>query len=251
MLLVFLDLDGVICCNYRAELEASKLQQAQRVCSQTGAKVVLSSDWRRRPQLRNRACEALRNRGIDVIGFTPEYSMTARIRPREIADWLAEHGHAVTGFVAIDDRSLDTEEGGRELGGRTVLTSFGTGLTPSAADRAIRILKTMPWAHPLRPVAATESPGRPSSAAAPLKPLATLTALLLDAGMSHLVDHAALRDQSLRSLYSRLGADEKARVEFLRHLRSLGILALSDRQKLTNALASARRHGRTRTELAA
>ena len=50
--LVFLDIDGVICCNRVGELEASKLAQLQRICRETGAKVVLSTDWRRQAALK-------------------------------------------------------------------------------------------------------------------------------------------------------------------------------------------------------
>ena len=54
--LIFLDIDGVICCNMNGHLEEPKLQQLRRIVEATGAKVVLSTDWRRqaRPQSLNR-----------------------------------------------------------------------------------------------------------------------------------------------------------------------------------------------------
>ena len=38
--LIFLDIDGVICCNNRRQLEEPKLQQLKRICRATGASVV-------------------------------------------------------------------------------------------------------------------------------------------------------------------------------------------------------------------
>ena len=52
--LVFLDIDGVICCNDRQQLEGDKLQNLRRICKATGAKVVLSSDWRRQMPLKQK-----------------------------------------------------------------------------------------------------------------------------------------------------------------------------------------------------
>ena len=60
---IFLDVDGVICLNDRGELELAKLEQLARVCMATGAGVVLSSDWRRRVDLKKRAYEALDRMG--------------------------------------------------------------------------------------------------------------------------------------------------------------------------------------------
>ena len=45
--IVFLDIDGVICCNQMGRLETDKLARLQRVCKLTQSRVCLSSDWRR------------------------------------------------------------------------------------------------------------------------------------------------------------------------------------------------------------
>lgn len=65
---LFLDLDGVICCNYHGELEAAQLAQVARVCAATDAKVVLSTDWRRHKRLKDRATKSLADVGVEVIG---------------------------------------------------------------------------------------------------------------------------------------------------------------------------------------
>ena len=50
--LIFLDIDGVICCNNEGVLEQSKLELLRQVVDATGAKIVLSTDWRRIPKLK-------------------------------------------------------------------------------------------------------------------------------------------------------------------------------------------------------
>ena len=41
--LIFLDIDGVICCNSSGQLEPAKLAELQRIVRLTGAKIVLST----------------------------------------------------------------------------------------------------------------------------------------------------------------------------------------------------------------
>jgi hypothetical protein len=41
--LIFLDVDGVICCNSSGQLEPAKLAELQRIVRLTGAKLVLST----------------------------------------------------------------------------------------------------------------------------------------------------------------------------------------------------------------
>ena len=65
---IFLDIDGVICCNQFGRLEDRKLQLLRGVVQQTGAKIVLSTDWRRVPKLKSQlsavcACIAVNLRG--------------------------------------------------------------------------------------------------------------------------------------------------------------------------------------------
>ena len=88
---LFLDLDGVVCCNFHGELERDKLLQVKRICDEAHAEVVLSTDWRRRPDLKQRAIQTLAAVGVKVIGATPEYSLMSRVRPREILAWMKEH----------------------------------------------------------------------------------------------------------------------------------------------------------------
>ena len=58
--IVFLDIDGVVCCNYQTRLEKKKLERVAKLTKATGAKVVLSSDWRREPPRKKELLEAKR-----------------------------------------------------------------------------------------------------------------------------------------------------------------------------------------------
>jgi len=148
--LIFLDIDGVICCNFQGELEESKLQQLKRVCKATGAKVVPSSDWRRKESLKQRCRRAFDWLKVEYAGCTPQRVVKERLgnwifeqpcRPLEITEWLSQYRKGFTGtWCAIDDRDLLSEIGGSELEGHFVMTMFAYGLTPEKADQVIEIL---------------------------------------------------------------------------------------------------------------
>ena len=122
---IFLDIDGVICCNQFGRLEDRKLQLLRQVVQQTGAKIVLSTDWRRVPKLKSQLIGTLRDYGMDVIGATPMRAPRQPVRPQEITDWCASYNQQalangadpITTFVAVDDRSLLQEAGGEGLRG--------------------------------------------------------------------------------------------------------------------------------------
>ena len=136
--LLFLDLDGVICCNYHGELEADKLALVGKIVEETGCRVVLSTDWRRQPHLRTRAEETLSGYGVTCIGATPQYPMYARVRPKEILAWMVEYNGPIAAWCALDDRDLVLEEGGAPAFiNHFVLTEFATGLTEPLAQRVI------------------------------------------------------------------------------------------------------------------
>jgi hypothetical protein len=139
---IFLDIDGVICCNMAGRLEESKLAVLNTVAKATGAKVVLSTDWRRQAQLKRQVVAALKRLDIEVIGATPMRAMFQPIRPQEINEWMHANGEkfGVTSWVAIDDRDLLNEHGGAELTGHMVRTHPNTGLTRRLGDVAIEIL---------------------------------------------------------------------------------------------------------------
>ena len=141
--LIFLDVDGVICCNGAGRLEVDKLKRISQVVEKTGAKIVLSTDWRRDPSLKAIITTALSEVSCQVIGATRKGAPLKPIRPQEITGWLdafIEKGREVTEWVAVDDRELIGEIGGDRLRGHFVNTSFASGLTDRAADRMVAVL---------------------------------------------------------------------------------------------------------------
>ena len=86
--IVFLDVDGVLCCNHETRLEAAPCAELQRIAESTRAAVVLSTDWRRDPSLSSRINGCLHERRVDCIGATPQLSgsmdRVSRVRPKEI-----------------------------------------------------------------------------------------------------------------------------------------------------------------------
>ena len=270
--LLFLDLDGVICCNYHGELEADKLALVGKIVEETGCRVVLSTDWRRQPHLRTRAEETLSGYGVTCIGATPQYPMYARVRPKEILAWMVEYNGPIAAWCALDDRDLVLEEGGAPAFiNHFVLTEFATGLTEPLAQRVIDRIgrgdgisdrssavsasptdrwKPQPWppsasggvlaASAVFLGAASSGSSPPPETAVPdPPPLRSVQALLRESSLLHL--EGALRGQSLRSLHERLLSDPEGRIGFLSHLRSLGIARIGERQTLANALSRASR----------
>ena len=169
---------SVICCNGIGRLETDKMARIRDVVKQTGAKVVLSTDWRRDATLKATVTHALREQGIEVIGATRKGPPLKPIRPQEIWGWLElyqrEKGKVVSEWVAVDDRELLAENGGDNLRGHFVNTNFATGLTDRARDRMIAVLNGNhdegmgSLSRP--PVNRAASPARTKRAGSPARP---------------------------------------------------------------------------------
>ena len=122
---IFLDVDGVLCCNQNGQLEPDKMQQLIRITKEAGAKVCLSSNWRLYEDLREHLYAKLAAVGIDCIGTTPDAGEATHgecMRPCEIGAWIKnwhqdKGRQRITSFVAVDDRSLLHEKGGSILRG--------------------------------------------------------------------------------------------------------------------------------------
>ena len=139
---IFLDIDGVICCNMAGRLEESKLAVLNAVVKATDAKVVLSTDWRRQAQLKRQVIAALKRLDIEVIGATRCGPMFQPIRPQEIFEWYKANAEkmGIQTWVAIDDRDLLNEHGGVDLQGHMCRTHPNTGLTRRLGEVCIEIL---------------------------------------------------------------------------------------------------------------
>ena len=122
---LFLDVDGVICCNQNGQLEPDKMQQLIRITKEASAKVCLSSNWRLYEELREHLYTKLGAMGIECIGTTPDAGEATHgegMRPCEIGAWIRfwhedKQRQRVTSFVAVDDRPLLQEKGGSFLRG--------------------------------------------------------------------------------------------------------------------------------------
>ena len=139
LLVIFLDIDGVICCNEKGRLESEQMQQLARIVRDTGAKVCISSNWRLYDELRTQLYGQLVHWGIECIGTTPDAGEATHglpMRPCEIKAWVDEWDRTapirgrprVSQFVAIDDResasaieTFDAEKRER--------TDFNTGIS--------------------------------------------------------------------------------------------------------------------------
>ncbi len=116
MKVVFLDVDGVLNCRRTcvafggipsgfkpgavSRLDPVGLALIRRICETAGAKVVLSSTWRKCRPWQELAAEF----DLPIIGRTANYSEKGRERGYEIADWLENHVE-VTHYAIIDDDS--------------------------------------------------------------------------------------------------------------------------------------------------
>merc|ERR1719498_1829237 len=88
---LFLDVDGVVCCNDLGLLEPQKMMLLAKVCQETGAKVCLSTNWRLHDDLRNRLYTELAAYGCECVGSTPnanEAALQVGMRPLEIRAWV-------------------------------------------------------------------------------------------------------------------------------------------------------------------
>ena len=149
MKLIFLDIDGVL-NDHQFHPEAlicallpACVAQLGRVISQTGAKIVLSSDWRymiHESLMSLQEFEALlRAHGapaeLEIIGVTTT-DEAVKGRGQQIAAWLQTSTVPIEAYVVIDDRheEIDSEEHAFVCTDRTL------GLTERDADTLIVLL---------------------------------------------------------------------------------------------------------------
>jgi len=138
------------------------LSALRMVFQQTGASVVLSSEWRRTEDLKNSVGMALRTRGLPQLrGCTTkalkprpecleahEVIAFAERRAREIGDWLRQHPEVLS-WVVLDDVNFTWADGVRARGTplirhRSVRTDAQTCLNDQDARQAIGILLSPP-----------------------------------------------------------------------------------------------------------
>lgn len=177
---IFLDIDGVLvpagsmemifidgaslpvrsrCTD--SDFSAAALGSLRTIVQQTGAGIVLSSEWRRTEEMRDSVGVSLRTRGLPQLrDFTAIHTPKAELlkgdpaiawcerRAREIGTWLKQHKE-VTAWVALDDLDFNWADSVREAGTpvmkcHSVLTNAKSCLTEDDAREAVRLLLNPP-----------------------------------------------------------------------------------------------------------
>lgn len=148
MKLLFLDIDGVL--NYFAynmeadmnsfvnfeEVDRKKVLLLNEIVSRTGAKVVISSSWRKFYSIEE-LIEGLAGRGFigEIIGVTPSLHHKGVQRGEEIKLWIDNSGFDISSMVILDDDSDMAD-----MKSFHIKTSYEDGLTEADVELAIRNL---------------------------------------------------------------------------------------------------------------
>lgn len=155
MKVIFLDIDGVLNCDTSKSycgmyvgVDADKIRRLARIVEETGAKIVLSSDWRDgwyKAGTQSRLAKYL-NRKLWKIGkliISDKTRQSDRFsvfeRACEIEDYLEAHPD-IECYVVLDDNMFDDFYDNPVIEKRLVLTDCKVGLTDDDADKAIKIL---------------------------------------------------------------------------------------------------------------
>lgn len=177
---IFLDVDGVILPSGSVEtiildgvalpvrdkikesdFPAASMGHLRNIIQQTGAMVILSSEWRRTEELRSSIQAVLKVHDIPAFReWTPIFQPKAEIqkenaivawcerRAREIGHWLKEHKE-VKDWVILDDLDFSWADRVRAAGTpwckyRSVHTNDRHCITPEDAAKAVQILTHPP-----------------------------------------------------------------------------------------------------------
>mmetsp|Transcript_63591 Transcript_63591/g.113161 ORF Transcript_63591/g.113161 Transcript_63591/m.113161 type:complete len:271 (+) Transcript_63591:50-862(+) len=182
---IFLDVDGVLLASgsvemiyidgvmlpVRAAREADfnrgALENLRKVVEQTGAVLVLSSEWRRKEEMRDNINRTLIAQDMPgCVDFTPVFAPSPELikqkldqaiiwaerRGREISSWLKQHKE-VKAWVAIDDIDFSWADSVKVTGTqlikhRSVATNPKHCITEKDAEEAVRILLNPPVIAP-------------------------------------------------------------------------------------------------------
>lgn len=137
---LFLDVDGVLNTSI-GSLDADKLDLVAEIVGETGAVIVISSNWRKWPEKLPQLLQALSDRDLVVAGQTPVIEVQEGLlwhanRGVEIASWLeANPGHSP--IAVLDDMDIPT------LRPYQIQTRFEEGLTPAQARDTVRLLQRL------------------------------------------------------------------------------------------------------------
>lgn len=144
--IIFLDIDGVICVNWMDFVDEfghgfnkDYVNNLQKIIDKTGAKIVLSSTWRKAGLSNMQRMWEMRDLPGELIDVTPVFNTS---RGEEIAEYLREN--PCDKYVIIDDDSDFLPEQ-KPFFVRTSVNKHtgafnGLGLTQECAEQVINIL---------------------------------------------------------------------------------------------------------------
>lgn len=137
--IIFLDIDGVLVTpesGMKRTADMNCVYHLNNLVGNTGAKVVVSSSWRGRPDLQNKFIEW--GCAFEVIGETPriEHKTVGGVlqtveRGYEIQKWLDDNKKPLDRFVILDDDADMVH-----LKEYLIQTDYNVGLTEDKAFRA-------------------------------------------------------------------------------------------------------------------
>ncbi len=135
MKVIFLDVDGVINCQYTTQsyggfigIDPYMAILVDRILQATGAKIVLSSTWRLDKNSRDEV-----SKFVDFIDFTPD--IAHEVRWKEVSQYLSTH-QDIEKFAVLDDNWYDFPEDAEWF----FKTSWLSGITDEVANKAIEYL---------------------------------------------------------------------------------------------------------------
>lgn len=154
--IIFLDIDGVLNSNQywkslhekgekqypvrmEFELDPKCLRNLKKIVDETGAKIVITSTWKKLPKKMEMFKEYISKNGLFVYDQTPCHPEGAGNRGEEIRQYLNEHKGQVEKFIVLDD---DIFPDFNELTQYLIKTSFyKNGLCQNHVTEAIKRLE--------------------------------------------------------------------------------------------------------------
>lgn len=158
---IFLDVDGVLNCSTSKSychddicgvitgIDSDKVKRLAKIVEATGAKIILSSDWKdgwskyytsSKPSHAKYLDNHLYKKGkLTIKDKTPNTNKGSWYRGEEILTYLKSHPD-ITDYVILDDTFFE-DFSTKEIEEHLVLTNAEVGLTDGDVERAIRILR--------------------------------------------------------------------------------------------------------------